>query len=62
METNCILIKNNVDNWKKLQDIWQETISYSGSSNKIEIILIRYHWKVWGLDRSWKSQVLQRTT
>ena len=62
METNCILIKNNVDNWKKLQDIWQGTISYSGSSNKIETILIRYYWKVWGLDRSWKSQVLQRTT
>jgi len=44
METDCILVKNNASN--KLQDIQQETIGHSESSNKIKTILIGYYRKV----------------
>jgi len=63
METNCIFIKDNTSSWMKLWDIWQKrTLGHSGGSNKIETIPIKHHWKVWNLNRSQKSQVLQRTT
>jgi len=61
METNCIFIKNNANSKEKLWDIQQRTISYSRSPNKMEAILIGYHWKVQSLDRPQKSQVFQRT-
>ena len=58
METNCIIIKNNIGSWNKLQNIQQRTTSHSRGSGKIETIIIRYHWKVQSMNRPQKSQVL----
>jgi len=59
METYSIFIQDNTTSRKKLWDSQQETISNSESSNKIEIISVESHRKVWSLDKSWKSQVFQ---
>ena len=62
MKTYCLFVKNNATYRMKLQDLWQETTCYSGSSYKMETILIEHLRKVWSLDWSKKSQVLQGTT
>ena len=62
MEVCSILIQDNVTSRKKLQDLWQETIGNSGSSNKIETISVGCHRKVQSLDGSQESQVFQRTS
>ena len=61
METNSILIQDNITSRKELQDIQQRTTSYYGSSNQVETIFIEHHRKVQSLDRSQESQVLQET-
>jgi len=61
METHHIFIKDNTSSQKKLQDIWQEITSHSGSLNKIEIISIKYYREIQSLDRPWEPQVFLRT-
>ena len=62
METHCIFVKNNTTSRTKLWDLWQRIIGNCGIHHKIEIIFIRCHRKIRSLDRSWKSQVISRTT
>ena len=62
METGRFSIKNNVTHRKKLWNIRQETTGNSWSTRQIATIPIRCSQEIWSMDRSRKSQVLQKTT
>ena len=62
MKTYHIFVKDNAICRTKLWDLQQKTTCHSRSPYKIKTILIEHHRKVWSLDGSQKSQVLQKTT
>ena len=62
IEVHCIFIKNNAISRMKLWNLWQRITCNCRNSNKMKTILTGCHQEIGSLDRSWESQIFQRTT
>ena len=61
METDSILIKNNVTSKKKLQNLQQGTTGNSRGFIQVKTIPVGCNGTFWSLDRPWKLKILLRT-
>ena len=62
METDNILIQNNITSRKELQNLWQRTTGNCGSFDKIATIFVGYNGTIWNLDRPQEPEIFQWTS